>query len=597
MAKKRRRRQAQQQQHPRDGLEGLSTRYDTVVAEGRRIAEEWRRLKLTEDQRCVFDYYSRSEIQQAMMEYVQGRKVSVMRCFRPLYVRIEEPEDILAIALYHTRQKNLWPSFHGQISRVIQDEDRGGHVCDSVIEVDYKRSWSSCFDSTLPYIELLRDFGVYACVKFSGHCSAHVIIPGETLPPESGGGRRVRTQLLECARRVVKHPEKLDRSFSNPAHFLRMAYSLNEQTGLVSMPIAMDQFESFSWRDADPYRVKIVPDWWGAAPFDAQDRIRALLDFFSKSHYAMPRHRQTPAIRAATDAALRGKPIPASKRQREEAQDRPRILHLPQGTKPLLPEQAYQQMLDVGRTEREQCEQLLQNEELRSALLALGPTAPASLAGLAEAHDVSLADAWQAHRWLQHQQVLTQYSDPETQQQIFRASRDRRVQLSGEDVEFLLANPEDIPLLAAYHHTRLGSDENPAFLMSVPRYEPQGHFLLAQDLAFAVDGRGLPGLASEIASQLLDALHSQALQVTAYLTGFAQIHLWVIPLPEVQDERKPDLLDHEIIVEHLRQHTKQNRFAQHHWRVLKRDEFAPIPGSLDLYTGTPCKEIPVNELS
>ena len=207
-----------------------------MVAKGCQLAEVWtkNRQGLNENQRVIVDYYSRPEIQRAMFRHAKGRKISALRTFRPLYNRIEAPSDILYIALYHAGHKGMWPSLHGMISRYLDESNQ--HVCDFVIEVNKIRS-QACFEATLPYVEVLQDFGIYARLKFSGH----VIIQDETfpLPADVGNIRKqfaavsgVREHLMNYVQKIVKHLEKLDRYFLRISHFLRLAYSTSVKIAL-----------------------------------------------------------------------------------------------------------------------------------------------------------------------------------------------------------------------------------------------------------------------------------------------------------------------------------------------------------------------------
>ena len=62
---------------------------------------------------------------------------------------------------------------------------------------------------------------------------------------------------------------------------------MNERMGLVSIPIEIDEFEKFSWRNAQPHRVKVLEDWWELPPPDTQDRVREFLEFASRRYHIM----------------------------------------------------------------------------------------------------------------------------------------------------------------------------------------------------------------------------------------------------------------------------------------------------------------------
>ncbi len=65
---------------------------------------------------------------------------------------------------------------------------------------------------------------------------------------------------MDYVQKIVKHSDRLDRYFLQSTYFLRLPYSLNERTGRVSVPMEMDAFEQFSWRDAEVHRVQVLDD-------------------------------------------------------------------------------------------------------------------------------------------------------------------------------------------------------------------------------------------------------------------------------------------------------------------------------------------------
>lgn len=102
-------------------------------------------------------------------------------------------------------------------------------------------------------------------VKFSGNSSPHVVIRQEwyenLIPPEQ---REMAFQKLfgwivkELSDRV---PSWMDTSFGQETHLLRLPYSLNERTGLVSLPLRPEEFDAFEPWMAEAGRVQVA-DWW-----------------------------------------------------------------------------------------------------------------------------------------------------------------------------------------------------------------------------------------------------------------------------------------------------------------------------------------------
>ena len=198
--------------------------------------------KTQQQLRMIYDYYSLGDIQKEMFKYATGRKITFLRNFKPQYEQIRKAEDILPLALSTLFQSggDYYPSLHGTISKYSIVSE---WICDIVIELDYKSSWTACFEMTRPIVEWLRKIGAVFKIKYSGNCSPHIIIPAEAFPEKvdekymfPGQHNGFFRNLSEIVKRLIKEPRYLDTSFHIQTHFLRLAYSLNENTGLVSLP-------------------------------------------------------------------------------------------------------------------------------------------------------------------------------------------------------------------------------------------------------------------------------------------------------------------------------------------------------------------------
>lgn len=251
--------------------------YEQVVKAGLEMLEE---DCINYEYERIRSYYSRSDIQLAMYSYAKGRKISVLKNFHPMFSgsTLRKPEDVLPIMMFYSRELPLWSSMHGTVSRY---DDDGNSLCDLVVEVDCKKSRVKCFNLTRPLIRLFQDLELEFRIKYSGNASSHVIIPGEVFPEKwrkNGNRRYLYAKLLDFFREQIKEPKLLDGSFRNSSHFLRLAYSLNENTGLASIPIGIDDFDRFSWQSAYPDSVVVLEDWWDI-PDDAQERTESLIEF------------------------------------------------------------------------------------------------------------------------------------------------------------------------------------------------------------------------------------------------------------------------------------------------------------------------------
>jgi hypothetical protein len=124
-----------------------------------------------------------------------------------------------------------------------------------VAEVDYKGDWRRCFEVTRPLVNALHGAGVSFLVKFSGHSSAHVIVPCR------GTNYVGASALFESrASRMLLNARRMDLTFREGTHYLRMPYALHERTGLVSLPLTLDEYDAFDPEMARPENVTVEPE-------------------------------------------------------------------------------------------------------------------------------------------------------------------------------------------------------------------------------------------------------------------------------------------------------------------------------------------------
>jgi len=260
--------------------------YMHALREGERLLTLYLQDKLPSSDRIVFnllyDYYSWPEIQQAIYQFAQSRKLTLQRSFRYTMPSFASPEDILPLAFAAADLPFFWPALHATITRY---NGAKAILKDFVLDLDFKSgSWQVAFDAALPIIRKLRDFEVTFFVKFSGNISPHLIIPAEAFSADPELDNRLREQILNFVRKLLPSPRCLDMSFFTlPDHFLRLPYSMNEYTGLVSLPIYLDDYESFHPQWAMPEDVWVLEDWW-QIPSDAVERTINFGKFLERSY-------------------------------------------------------------------------------------------------------------------------------------------------------------------------------------------------------------------------------------------------------------------------------------------------------------------------
>jgi len=463
----------------RRGHGGRSTGgYASLVGQGQEILDRFQngeRLDRRERFERVYRHYARQSVQRAMFAYARGRGIATLRVFRPLFPGgLKNPEDILPLAFYFASKGRLWPSFHGTVTRQVH----GRWLWDLVLEVDFKPNWKVAFESARPLIRFLQDFGVDFRVKFSGHSSPHIIIPAEAFPP--GTGNTVYMQILDYAKGRVQGRAHLDMSFRIKEHFLRLAYSINEQAGMVSVPVDPDRFDGFNPRTlAEIESVEIVEDWW-AVPDDAPERTSEMIRFvLERKSTSVPK-------KLRKSAAKQFKRLPAEVLMAagpKARADALRRLQMP-----------YEQMLKTGWQMFERRDELVEKASVRAAVERLrGSHRQEGVVSVREAameHGVDAGDLWFLWRWTLREQVFAYYAREDVQEAMFLHAIDRKVRLGSEDVVVELVDPGDVLPLAAYIHETQGGVDYPTFYCTNVRKDITTEDVIGCDVAVRIDGKG-----------------------------------------------------------------------------------------------------------
>ncbi len=498
MAKKKKKRRAKQS--------GESFgKYVTMVNQGRQILNRyWDGERMGNRGRFgrIHKHYSRDFVQQAMFEYARGRKIAVLRRFTPLFPALKKPEDILPLVFYlagggHSSSR-LWPSMHGTITRNID----GQRLLDLVLEVDFKPSWKTAFASAYPLVKFLRDFGVDFKVKFSGNSSPHIIVPAEAFPP--GIGQAVHIQIMDYANKHVRGRGHLDMSFRNAGHFLRLAYSINENAGGVSVPIHPDPRNPHAYEDFTPDKakienVKVIKNWW-YVPEDAPERTSEMIKFvLERKSISIPQK-----VRVKMP-----KKIPA-----RQFQQLPVQLLLARGPKARIDtlrrlQMPYEQMLKTGRDLLQRRHELMDKPNVQEALEMLKAihkeSGVVSTQEASSKHEVAPEDLWFLWRWHLRERIFDYYAREDVQEAMFLHSMDRETRLGNGEV-VTLSDPADILPLAVYIHETQGAVDYPTFYGTNTKYDVTTGDTIDCDVVVRIDGKGDGAAAERMAKQAISLL-------------------------------------------------------------------------------------------
>ena len=570
--------------------------------------------------REIYSYYSRRDIQQAMYKYAVGRKITFLRLFRPQYERIVSPEDILPLALCTLFMRGkYWPSLHGTVSRYGV---KGGRICDAVIEIDYKSSWKKCFEMTRPVVNMLRDRGAVFWLKFSGHCSVHVIIPGETLwikgfPMDHSKFFRCLSDLVK---KTLREPRYLDTSFHMPTHFLRLAYSVNENTGLVSLPLSADDYDSFNPEQARPERVKPLPGWW-SIPKDAPQRMQDFIKHVMRGQIALSSKavaiKLVTAPTDTTDIWRADQQIVRQVRQRKR-----------QAAREFLPNEGfYDRMIRLGQDMIDLREfLLLEDHNSKMALRTLKRLHRAEqeidLSSVAKSHpkspdfdtlrtqstifrmvakrfDVDEADLKLLWNWDLKERAFRYYERDDIKQVIHALAQGRKVRVGSEDKLVFLQEPADLLPLIVYAHLKSAKarDEYPALYFTNSKYERTGEIPISCDLKIEFSTRSAEESVVEAAMPVFSLLSGFGITFLMLFDGEMGPSI-MIPYQAFPAGNKLASVRYENTLARLSPHLKRSMRMPGAACTLVRDPHALslMPYSIHPQTGLACVPIQFSDL-
>jgi len=286
------------------------------------------------DFRVVWNWYSREDVQKALLEVAKDREVVVVYKDLSFGKRpdiLQYPSDILQSVAEGA------VAFHGSVERWCQPMNLNPGMIKEQLD-ELRIGWDILIDPDVPdfeigkivtkiFVKALRDHNVKNIfVKFTGGKGFHIAIPFESLPKKVNFQEtsklypnlyhkileylkfyvkdELREKLLELdnpinlARRVNKNvSEILEENEIDPfkivsidlfgsRHLFRLPYSLNEKTYLVSLPIDWKKIDEFEKEMANPNEVKVKRKFLvlekELKERDASNLVIEALDWFSK---------------------------------------------------------------------------------------------------------------------------------------------------------------------------------------------------------------------------------------------------------------------------------------------------------------------------
>ncbi len=255
-------------------------------------------------------FYSRKEIQKALVRIAKNREVAVQygdKGFgkRPDIIKFEG--DILELAKqgvtsFHISEERWSDPLKLQPGMTKRQLDELRIGWDFLIDIDSKDLEYSKIITNL-IIEALKFHDIKnISIKYSGNKGFHIAIPFEAFP-EKVDNKETRTLFPEGIRVIALYLKQLiqeqlkdklhsDKPFSlvdidtgliSNRHMFRAPYSLHEKSGLVSIPITPDQVLNFNKEQAEPEKVNTETKFLESiTKNEASQLIIQAFDWYSK---------------------------------------------------------------------------------------------------------------------------------------------------------------------------------------------------------------------------------------------------------------------------------------------------------------------------
>jgi hypothetical protein len=391
-----------------------------------------------------------------------------------------------------------------------------------------------------------------------------------------GQHSRFFRNLTEIVKSKIKEPRYLDTSFHLQEHFLRLAYSLNETTGLVSLPIDVYQFDHFKPSDAKPSIVKPLNGWW-SIPKDAPQRMEKFINA---------------VLRQRVIISVKGAAIPLP-------DERAGVAHPPKKRKPLLipeslltNEAMYEQMVAVGQDRIDLREfLLLEVRDIKDALRMLrrfqksGNTV--DIPKVAKLYGVDYEDLTFLWQWEKNERIFRYYGSDEIRQAIYELTQSRKIRVGLEQRAVVLHEPMDVLPLAVYaHFDAKQRAKYPAFYCTASKFNPDGRVPISCDIYIYFTTKHPHESPFEAAQPVVAMLSGTAITFFMYYDGKSGPNI-VIPYEAFPQTRGWAITHHETMVEQLSNYLKRfMRMPGATCRLAKDPHtFLPVPYSIHLETG------------
>ena len=261
----------------------------------------------------ILDYYSRPDIQKALLEIAENREVvptlaSGNYGTRPNAVFYEKDIEQLVkqgAVSFHCSVECWRNSMQLKLEMRKQEFDDLRIGWDFILDIDCHKGLKEAGKVGQILINALEQFGIKGySIKFSGSRGFHIGIPFESFPEEIMYISQVSRDFPRVPKVIIDYlkyytHKDLRAAFNEPLekvvtidsgvistrHLFRMPYALHPKTWLASIPIAKDELENFDTSKAKVENLKIEKKFLNTAEKfenEATELLQAAFDWAQK---------------------------------------------------------------------------------------------------------------------------------------------------------------------------------------------------------------------------------------------------------------------------------------------------------------------------
>lgn len=223
--------------------------------------------------REVEEYYLRDDFVEFLLETSDRRVIVMSLCNEPSFDLAEYAKPLSFLNIKEARKfiKKRFGEFFGKVNidKTILTDIPSFHLRGDVINgtgFDYRveqdeATWHKSFSKMSPILQLLDSEGLFYRLKYSGNVSLHLLIPSEVLPKRIGNKSlsELWPRMESVLQGIFKESGLKE---AGGAGMIRMPYSFNENSGLISLPIHRNELMDFHPMQAIPGNIRINNSWW-----------------------------------------------------------------------------------------------------------------------------------------------------------------------------------------------------------------------------------------------------------------------------------------------------------------------------------------------